>query len=144
MLIRPEGFIRSQGQRIELNLKEIRLMGRRIQISEEVQRQVIYNYVELKQGLLTSGKPFGLSQFLVERILKENGINPDITAGHSIGEYAALTTAGVLSFEDGIKLAAEIIDSGKAYETLEKFILVSNEIKAGDSNDDTRSASGAC
>ena len=49
-------------------------MGRRIQISEEVQRQVIYNYVELKQGLLTSVKPFGLSQFLVERILKENGI----------------------------------------------------------------------
>ena len=30
------------------------------------------------------------------------------------------------SFEDGVKLAAEIIDSGKAYETLEKMIDVSN------------------
>ena len=30
------------------------------------------------------------------------------------------------TLEDGIKLAAEIIDSGKAYETLEKFIEVSN------------------
>ncbi len=48
------------------------------------------------------------------------------------------------SFADGIKLAAELIDSGKALETLEKFILVSNDIKSGDENDDTRSASGAC
>jgi anthranilate phosphoribosyltransferase len=48
------------------------------------------------------------------------------------------------SFEDGIKLAADLIDSGKALETLEKFILVSNEIKAGEDNDDSRSASGAC
>ncbi len=30
------------------------------------------------------------------------------------------------SFKDGIKLAAELIDSGKAYETLEKIIDVSN------------------
>ena len=30
------------------------------------------------------------------------------------------------SFEDGVKLAAELIDSGKALETLEKFIEVSN------------------
>jgi anthranilate phosphoribosyltransferase len=30
------------------------------------------------------------------------------------------------SFADGVKLAAELIDSGKALETLEKFIQVSN------------------
>ena len=30
------------------------------------------------------------------------------------------------SLADGIKLAAEIIDSGKATETLEKFIEISN------------------
>ena len=30
------------------------------------------------------------------------------------------------SMADGIRLAAEIIDSGKAYETLEKVIEVSN------------------
>ncbi|MBP5554991.1 MAG: anthranilate phosphoribosyltransferase, partial [Lachnospiraceae bacterium] len=30
------------------------------------------------------------------------------------------------TFEDGVKLAAEIIDSGKAMETLEKLIAVSN------------------
>ena len=30
------------------------------------------------------------------------------------------------TMEDGIKLAGELIDSGKAMETLEKFIAVSN------------------
>ncbi len=40
---------------------------------------------------------------------------------------AALYIAGKApSMADGIKLAAELIDSGKAYETLEKFIQVSN------------------
>ena len=40
---------------------------------------------------------------------------------------ASLYIAGKApSMADGIKLAAELIDSGKAYETLEKFIKVSN------------------
>jgi [acyl-carrier-protein] S-malonyltransferase len=29
---------------------------------------------------------------------------PDATAGHSVGEYAALTAAGALSFQEGVKL----------------------------------------
>ncbi len=48
------------------------------------------------------------------------------------------------SFADGIKLAAEIIDSGKALDTLEKFILVSNEIKEDINDEHTRANSGAC
>ncbi len=31
-------------------------------------------------------------------------ISPDCVAGHSLGEFSALTAAGVLSFEDGLKL----------------------------------------
>ncbi|MCR4567325.1 MAG: anthranilate phosphoribosyltransferase [Pseudobutyrivibrio sp.] len=48
------------------------------------------------------------------------------------------------SFADGIKLAGEIIDSGKALETLEKFILVSNEIKEDAEEQNGKTASGAC
>lgn len=36
--------------------------------------------------------------------LKENGITPDIVAGHSLGEYSALVAAGALSFADAVRL----------------------------------------
>lgn len=36
--------------------------------------------------------------------LQENGISPDIVAGFSLGEVAALTFAGSVSLEDGFKL----------------------------------------
>jgi len=35
------------------------------------------------------------------------GVSPQICAGHSLGEYAALVAAGALSFESGLKLVAE-------------------------------------
>lgn len=41
---------------------------------------------------------------------------------------AALHIAMGISMEDGIKLAAETIDSGAALKTLEKYIAVSNEV----------------
>lgn len=43
---------------------------------------------------------------------------------------AALHIAREISIEEGIKLAAETIDSGAALKTLEKYIKVSNEVKA--------------
>lgn len=36
--------------------------------------------------------------------LAEEGITPDYTAGHSLGEYTALVASGVLSFEDGVSV----------------------------------------
>lgn len=33
-----------------------------------------------------------------------DGFKPDMVAGHSLGEFSALVAAGVLSFEDGLKL----------------------------------------
>ena len=48
------------------------------------------------------------------------------------------------SFKEGVELAAQIIDSGKATETLEKFIIVSNEM-AEDSEKETSAAkANAC
>ncbi len=37
------------------------------------------------------------------RLLEEAGIKPDMTAGHSLGEYSALVCAGVLSYPDGLQ-----------------------------------------
>lgn len=36
--------------------------------------------------------------------LAQNGIRPDMMAGHSLGEYSALTCAGVVSFADALQM----------------------------------------
>lgn len=38
----------------------------------------------------------------INEILSENGIMPNIVAGHSLGEYSALVAAKALSFEDAV------------------------------------------
>ena len=35
------------------------------------------------------------------------GVNPDMVAGHSLGEFSALVLSGALSFEDGLKLVSQ-------------------------------------
>ncbi len=40
-------------------------------------------------------------------ILSERAMKPDMVAGHSLGEYSALTAAGALSFTDGVRIARE-------------------------------------
>ena len=38
-----------------------------------------------------------------ERVLRAEGFAPSVVAGHSLGEYAALVSAGVLSFADAVR-----------------------------------------
>lgn len=49
-------------------------MGRTKNFSEEIEKQAIFNYIEKKQGLVTAGKEFGISQYMMEKILKKYGI----------------------------------------------------------------------
>jgi len=41
---------------------------------------------------------------IYDMLLKQKGIVPDIVAGHSLGEYSALFSAGVVDFEQGFML----------------------------------------
>ncbi|QOZ89706.1 ACP S-malonyltransferase [Streptococcus suis] len=43
----------------------------------------------------------------IYRLLEEEGIQPDMVAGLSLGEYSALVASGALAFEDGIALIAK-------------------------------------
>jgi [acyl-carrier-protein] S-malonyltransferase len=40
--------------------------------------------------------------------MKEIGVSPQLSAGHSLGEYAALTCAGAIRFGDAIKISREL------------------------------------
>lgn len=58
-----------------------------------------------------------LHSMVANAILKSHDIRPALTAGHSLGEYSALASAGHLSFEDGLRLVRlrgqAMADSGK-------------------------------
>ncbi|MFW9783054.1 MAG: beta-ketoacyl synthase N-terminal-like domain-containing protein, partial [Candidatus Heimdallarchaeota archaeon] len=64
------------------------------------------NSKRLTQTEFTQPAIYSVEMALVH-LLKENGINPGIVGGHSLGEFAALATAGVVSFEDGLKIVIE-------------------------------------
>ena len=59
---------------------------------------------ELKQTKVTQPAIFLHSVILAKTLGEE--FNPDMVAGHSLGEFSALVAAGALSFEQGLKLVA--------------------------------------
>ncbi|HCC85390.1 MAG: Malonyl CoA-acyl carrier protein transacylase [Proteiniphilum acetatigenes] len=57
---------------------------------------------DLRQTKVTQPAIFLHSVILAKTLGEE--FRPDMTAGHSLGEFSALVAAGALSFEDGLKL----------------------------------------
>ena len=57
---------------------------------------------DLRQTKVTQPAIF-LHSVILAKTLGDD-FKPDMTAGHSLGEFSALVTAGALSFEDGLKL----------------------------------------
>jgi [acyl-carrier-protein] S-malonyltransferase len=43
---------------------------------------------------------------VLEKLLREKGIEPNYVAGHSVGEYAAIGSAGFLPMEEAVKLTS--------------------------------------
>ncbi len=58
---------------------------------------------ELKQTKVTQPAVF-LHSVVLAKVLD---IKPEMTAGHSLGEFSALVAAGAMSFEDGLKLVSQ-------------------------------------
>ncbi len=70
---------------------------------------------EANKKRLTDTKFTQPALFIVDvalaRLLAEEGLKPDIVAGHSLGEYVALVVSGAMSFEDGLRA---VIERGRA------------------------------
>lgn len=68
---------------------------------------------KLSQTLYTQPCLYVISTILAD-LMREAGFEPSMVAGHSLGEYAALYTSGVISFEAGLALVkrrAELMTS---------------------------------
>lgn len=59
---------------------------------------------ELKQTKVTQPAVF-LHSVILAKCLE--GFNPQMVAGHSLGEFSALAAAGAMTFEDGLKLVSQ-------------------------------------
>ena len=57
---------------------------------------------ELRQTKVT--QPAVFLHSVISAMAEGEAFAPDMVAGHSLGEFSALTAAGALSFEDGLKL----------------------------------------
>jgi [acyl-carrier-protein] S-malonyltransferase len=57
---------------------------------------------ELKQTKVT--QPAVFLHSVISALCMGDAFQPDMVAGHSLGEFSALVAAGALSFEDGLKL----------------------------------------
>lgn len=57
---------------------------------------------DLRQTKVT--QPAVFLHSVISCLVRRDGMNPDMTAGHSLGEFSALVVAGAISFEDGLRL----------------------------------------
>lgn len=86
---------------------------------------------ELKQTKVTQPAIF-LHSVILSKVLGDK-FQPQMTAGHSLGEFSALVAAGALSFEDGLKLvSARAIAMQKACEaepsTMAAIVALEDEV----------------
>ncbi len=66
--------------------------------------QVIFNGPEEQLRLTEFTQPAVVTvSIAAERALRARGVTPACVAGHSLGEYAALVSAGALSFQDAVR-----------------------------------------
>ncbi|MFC2061008.1 ACP S-malonyltransferase [Elusimicrobiota bacterium] len=58
---------------------------------------------DLKQTEVTQPAMY-MTEIIIHKALLDSGIKPDITAGHSLGEYTAVVASGALSWQQGLEL----------------------------------------
>ena len=79
--------------------------------SEASERDVEHLLLRADLDELTQTRNAQLATYVTSMIVldavERTGVEPAFHAGHSLGEYAALTASGVLSYADGVRLVTE-------------------------------------
>ncbi|MBF0304002.1 MAG: type I polyketide synthase, partial [Desulfamplus sp.] len=109
--------------------------------SETVKPMNIFSFkprigtAELDKTLYTQPAVFILEYALTE-LWKSWGVFPDAVMGHSLGEYAAACAAGVLTYEDGLRLLIErahlmnaLTDQGKMVSVFASLDVVKEAVE---------------
>lgn len=82
-----------------------------VEASETSGRDVERLLLDAQAGELTETRNSQLATYVTSMIVldavERTGVEAAVHAGHSLGEYSALTSAGTLSFDDGVKLVTE-------------------------------------
>lgn len=79
--------------------------------SEAADRDIAHLLLDAPADELTATRNAQLATFVLSLVvldaIERTGVDAARCAGHSLGEYTALTAAGALSFEDGVRLVTE-------------------------------------
>ena len=79
--------------------------------SEAAGRDLAHLLLDADIDELTQTRNAQLSTYVLSLVVLDAverlGVEPMVVAGHSLGEYTALTAAGALDFADGVRLVAE-------------------------------------
>jgi [acyl-carrier-protein] S-malonyltransferase len=79
--------------------------------SEAADRDLAHLLLDAEADELTETRNAQLATYVLSLVtldaVERLGLEPTIAAGHSLGEYTALTAAGALDFTDGVRLVAE-------------------------------------
>ncbi|MEY2457028.1 MAG: [acyl-carrier-protein] S-malonyltransferase [Acidimicrobiaceae bacterium] len=79
--------------------------------SEAAGRDVAHLLLEADASELTQTRNAQLATYVLSLVVLDAverlGVEPMVVAGHSLGEYTALTAAGALQFADGVRLVTE-------------------------------------
>ncbi|MGL5123523.1 MAG: ACP S-malonyltransferase [Fusobacteriaceae bacterium] len=73
---------------------------------------------ELKKTKNTQPAIVAMS-LVLEKLVKDRGIEPDYVAGHSVGEYSAIGSSGFLTFDETVKLT---VARGKAMNDISEKV----------------------
>ncbi len=79
--------------------------------SEAAGRDLAHLLVDADADELTQTRNAQVATYVLSLVtldaVERLGLEPAVAAGHSLGEYSALTAAGTLDFTDGVRLVAE-------------------------------------